>query len=207
MLLTCIDVRNHTRTPSPVDRKALRTGRRSMWWGGMNSEKGYQFRSATRARAGRGSPQTRMSQPPHIPLRLPHHLMCGFEGIRSRTLIHTVHTHGWRIRYDVFVPAASNPVRQCQPQAGTDANDGTRLPKYPMGTTAHDATDCCSKCTAEPDCVAWTFADGVHAGLTNCWPFSAVDGTKAQVSAPAFRLNTIMTRIVTRSSPFTHTFL
>ena len=80
--------------------------------------------------------------------------------------------------YHVYIPPeATSPVpQQCSPQAGMDAVKPTRLPKYPQGLkNVVSATACCELCTAESDCVAWTY----NTQGKQCWPFAAVVGSKA----------------------------
>ena len=83
--------------------------------------------------------------------------------------------------YHVHLPPAAM-TKQCSPQPETDADQPTRDPSYPDGTTAENAATCCALCISTSSCVAWTFQPKrllVEDGA-NCWPFSAVAGTKAK---------------------------
>ena len=81
--------------------------------------------------------------------------------------------------YLVHLPISSQP-RRCAPQVGMDAMSPVRHPKFKAGATAQDSASCCALCLAESDCVAWTFRTTAAPGI-NCWPFSAVAGSKANV--------------------------
>lgn len=80
-----------------------------------------------------------------------------------------------------FVDAADKDTcTAAQRQANWDVQGGNHTDKHPAGLSNTTEDGCCAACNADPECIAWVWADPAKPDSSgaNCWTMATVTGIR-----------------------------